>query len=1392
MDNPSPSSTQKSSLTSNLHDQIALGEFVNAIISSAPESNDNSNNTNKNSDDEILRCLPLFIRLLTPSRALSSFPSISNNTEEVRTSSSHDTNNIQQRQKYIDEIVSYLEIIAVTYPQAENMELFMTYFIPKVISNIMMGSSKIMDKSCDDKGGMMRYPKRRKQQLVRKRKRSCYYIKDNHIKNKTNNHDEHESEDEDEENDQQQITYVSSQWDTAYLQSIIDLLKMKREQKESLNNNNEHQQHEATHKDDKNLAITSSPELDNRNVNESSESIHDTMPTQKHINTFIETIEDEDSPEFTIRKVLVDLISLVISSLESIQLSIVRTSTSKLHRLSNQQSSSKHTVGEYDDENDDDGDIKIDSIPVSHVHKSNCNSVQLKLNPDSILIESISTSKSAHTKLSATLVSILHHIPIIRYEHVANALCRASAINSFLTTLPATATGLSLPQCAHIIQRLAANAPSSSCLLLRGCINAYHYATTLLGQGDLYPVNCDNKGDDKGDINLSSDNDNIRNTNINIGDTIRIIKSAKESVVAISKLSRREASHVITMLNQSHAMPDIMIALMMEYDPTALLATLFEDLIREKKSVYEEELYRSSDSCCTSTKRSMYMRNGLVQNHKQKGCSISDALSNVQRSKAWIIECLKNDLTVACKVRHFLSVQFDIILDKLESSCPPVWGKIALHLQVYALLIHSIGIGAGSSVGSGSTYVTKVMYSITNICIKCQNYNNKFEAISSKPARSRADECAKMAISACILTCINFPPIADGRDTNIMTPSMIACIKCLTVLLEWNPSFEVEAFIFKIIHYIKNECASQLKCILIENLFGQLVTSSQSRDSREETIHREKVFIKFCQWSASLIRHSDNYDVTAITPSNISVLIQKLKYCPRYGKEYDPLIRNLLNDANQCEALFEMEELFQLITTAASVISRRPEPIIPILLPLSIESLVVLSVKKSKTEQWESKLGCQMIIQLIYAFTFLEHLPDSPFAIDTSTLPLKSVLQLLLPYKRPGSKILKQFIMRYSPQLLIECLDYEPIDSISIPSKSKFISTVKNMGDAIRQHLTTSKPFGTLEIEKIFINTRGTNSPSCVDVEAALALLESVNDPIHFLTYKKLCEDPLMLMKCSVKVWIDDGLRRIALGIMQRQLDTNEQMIKEYSITPEVASEYLISRDAIVLRGWLAIVSALKLGNLQLDFKALGVNCPLLTSMIRMLIVKRPGLVALMVKQLAPAEVVDWLVINVPELRSESVHLIDMLESGTLSPVERLYVADASFRIIVFNSRYEVELHTLAISALSALVNSFHVALGPFGIPVNIMSDQDGRDKTAICRTYVFRMISSITMVKSEMPVIRNEACLAISKFAGLCKSEMSLNNLSGTAAQRRKETLKDLWDALVRANNSLGGGAQL
>jgi hypothetical protein len=1338
-----------------MQDLIALGEYSRAInfsnngdatisssLSSSKSTSNKSTEINNNSDDghdqhmgvdEILRRLPLFLRLLAPSRSLSSIPHISFISDSESTQKdecideSQDT--LTSQQDFIDDIVASLETIAATYAQAENLEVFVSTFVPRVVTKIMGKSSTRKNNNNNAK----------KNQQVR---RSCLIHQSQDISQKQNMNCDH--------------TFMSTKWETSILTSILDKLSTKKDAAQVKIAN-----HAIEGDDD---VINDDDDDDNQEFelkkklqsieNEYSKTADKSMkmaenilsPSKSEISC-IDVIKDEESPEFIITKILIELLGLINSSLKSIHLSM----TDSTHHEGTSQNDPKTSSNAANDGEDD--NIPKSTIANSNtIHYKNKNPVLLQINPDSILFNETHTSsfQNDHSDLSAIFVSLLHHVPILRHDHIANALCRAC-----------TKTGLHIPQCAHIIQHLAANAPATSCLLLRGCIDAYHYANTLLLSSQSKRYSSEHQQQQKQQSN--TDIDDRFNYDLVQGATC-IIRSAKESIVAIAKISQREASHVITTLKQSHAMPDVFLTIAMEIDHRVALALLVECFISQHVEASKRSL---SDNHASKLRKTRL-------NRKRKRQCISSFVKNTSGRKQWIVDCLKKNSTLASKVRQYVLSRLESIIDK-KGEGRRSWGEAMMMMQIQAGLIYSIGIGSGSSVGSGSTYLTSIMNAISAFSKMCQEEKNVFSDTVHPNSNDPADECIKMTIASCVILCTKFPPIADGRDSFIKTPSLIACTECFKCQLDWNVSASSQSYLDNVLSCVQSSRAPSLQRMIIRTVFQTSTVSEHGNNSE---------YMNFCQWAYEIIQEKNlkHHRISSITTFNVYTIIQNMEF---NQNQYNDFIKNFLNNAEKCEELFEDENTFELVKAASKSMKRCDPPIIPIILPLSMEALLFGFLKKYYTGEWERKFYCQVILQLVYVFTFLDTIPNSPFAINLRSLPIRAIIEISSVERNEGNRTLQRYIMKHNPESFSGCVDNIPLSIFSSLGTPKLS---KNVGVSIRNRLKRSNPNDPPHIERLFVYARAKESPSDVDTEASIALLESLDDSYNALTYNKLCQDPLLLMKCSLKVWTDESLRRITLAIMQRLLEANENIIQESSITSEAAEEFLVSRDLILLRSWLLLLSREKIENMQVT-----IECQLLISMVRSTVSNRKGIFAAFVRQLAPATMVDWMVYHVPEIRSEVTILMQILEYGTLSAIERIYLADAGLKIaITYGSKCEEEFRPLAFTALSICVNSFYFAIGPIGVPVNVICDQGGKDTTQICRAYLFRILTTVQTMKGDLPQIKNEARMVLSKLASLCKSDMNFTGLTGIAAQRRKLILKELWDALVKVNNSIGGGIQL
>ena len=336
--------------------------------------------------------------------------------------------------------------------------------------------------------------------------------------------------------------------------------------------------------------------------------------------------------------------------------------------------------------------------------------------------------------------------------------------------------------------------------------------------------------------------------------------------------------------------------------------------------------------------------------------------------------------------------------------------------------------------------------------------------------------------------------------------------------------------------------------------------------------------------------------------------------------------------------------------------------------------------------------------------------------------------------------------------------------------------------------LTESIQRQGLKAERIFFLKRASQPSSDVYTEAAFALLKSAKGNHVSSSYQDLCRDPLVLLKCSVNTWRQQSLRRILLVILENVMLVNELMVRKVSHDSEVADEYFASRNILVVRCFLVTMS----GSLITETKkkrseALVMLCPMMITVVRKMVTKYPGMIATIVKQGVSDSVMDWVIDFIPESLSNARLLAQLLESGSLNAVERLKVADFSLRIaITHGSRNEIDTQSLVYAALSVLVSSFYFVVGPVGVPVNVVCNDEGQDITLLCRVSMFRMITALQMISSKRLQIRNEAIIALQKLMSLCKSDVS--GLVGAAATKRKVLLKEIYDASMKSMNCLGG----
>jgi hypothetical protein len=156
----------------------------------------------------------------------------------------------------------------------------------------------------------------------------------------------------------------------------------------------------------------------------------------------------------------------------------------------------------------------------------------------------------AGSDLGATAASLMHHLPVLRHDHVAGALCRAA-----------------VPQAADVICRMGANCPAAVPCLLRGCLDVHRQAAQ------------------------------VRNHSI--------VTASAKAVRKLASLSSSEACRVMTTLRQQgdSTMVDLQLDLAMEHDPLAAACLLTEHLSRGHEAEPEAEQNRNLPMQEESTRR---------------------------------------------------------------------------------------------------------------------------------------------------------------------------------------------------------------------------------------------------------------------------------------------------------------------------------------------------------------------------------------------------------------------------------------------------------------------------------------------------------------------------------------------------------------------------------------------------------------------------------------------------------------------------------------------------------------------------------------------------------------------------------------------------------------------
>jgi len=716
-------------------------------------------------------------------------------------------------------------------------------------------------------------------------------------------------------------------------------------------------------------------------------------------------------------------------------------------------------------------------------------------------------------------------------------------------------------------------------------------------------------------------------------------------------------------------------------------------------------------------------------------------------------------------------------------------GKTSVNVRAYALLSYFMNLGESSSK-LGSTFED----TISAIHILSQFITQNFSR-SEDQKESTMDEFYTLLLCTTLFIIVQISASTAFCNTERAEK---ACLECLRYILFHPVSMNTTVVAARVAIFVNKLNTMHLVRFLLQSTVNGIPVSE------------EKIAVKsdICHWLSSRFESRQLELVQNKVMSVEYVLYDATVFSEMMAQNdaeqsngLDHIIQTILGDPDKCHQLVQQSKVSEFIRGSAKWTCRKKRPHIPLVLPLELERLSrklwadLGSGKKVPSD------FMQFVLQLLYAFSFLEEDPVSPFGINPRTFPLKESLHLLkhsdiVAGSDDGAsmlyKTLKQYILHHCPDLIkkIERNQWLILDNETVSPRDCFVTPMK-VCDAINDCMqkSTTDPTG-VRAEKLFLASRSTYPSATVDIAVVGTILATVNryQP-KIVSYVALCKDPLILLQARAAVWKCKGLRRMIIRVLCDLMSANESIIMKDSTSQSAALRYLTARDSVIFRCVLFVCSSTSVLSSNSNEEKSSTHCSKCVGLLRSIASGRRGVIATLVKQGLPQSSVDFLVRFVPESFQDASELLSLLSEKDVVPlIERLVAASTALSICVTNSsRGEMTAKILLSASLDTLVDGFHFMITPLGLPVSVFRDEEnGQDITLMCKEATFHMITTLSKI-NPTSILRKDAIAYMTKIANLCKSENVAGGASGTAALKRKNLLKGIWDLCDSSCKSLG-----
>ena len=713
-------------------------------------------------------------------------------------------------------------------------------------------------------------------------------------------------------------------------------------------------------------------------------------------------------------------------------------------------------------------------------------------------------------------------------------------------------------------------------------------------------------------------------------------------------------------------------------------------------------------------------------------------------------------------------------------------GEMKVLLRALTWLVRSI-------VGAKTKVLLDAATTLASTLMKYSLDDDK----ESKPQTSYNDPAILLALSSSLLLC-SVLALNGGQgveDEGMRKDEWQNLLKAL--LVSFNPpSIMTEVHLSRIAVLLHSQDITLLHEMVQETL------SSQAPSVDDDNL--QDGFLKLCKW-AVIKGNLDTLSNRTLTPTAVvldpTALLHMIAANYIEVAQLKFIMQDILSSSIAGSALVRHDRVNDLLTAAINFISRSDKQDVPLVSQTMLSRLIRKATTKVEGEA-SAALVLHMVLNFAYTVIFFDENPTSPFSFDPRDQPVGEVLRLMKQLDL-GSVYthVTSILLKHVPDIVHDSVFMNPSMTtlLEVSNESLLNNTdiTRLLSAAIREALRRpdADPSG-LRVERTFLLAQRHLPSFEVDCLTVRNLMALPNSPPPFLTYGMLRRDPLLVLQFPLSMWQCRGIRRVALSILGRLLPANENFTRQASPSEEVADELITSRNVIVLRCFLSLATGYTLSDdANSSFRLTNAcQCHVLTGAIRSLVASHSGLISIIIKHGLPDEVVDWLVDFVPECINDAFALTMLLsERCPLTAAERLKTADAALRIaIAFGSRDELEAKNLVGACLHQLISSFYLVLGPVGVPVNALIEENGMDLTQVCRKATFRILNALQKVRASRTGLKSECSLALQKLASLCKGETGMTGVAGVVANQRKTLLKEIWDALVKALNGMGSGISL